>query len=415
MKKIYLKSALALAVTAASCQALANGIALNEQSASSAGTAYAGRASTARDASILYGNPAGLSRLERTQISAGGAFIHAKTDISNAQAQGAVPFTGTNDGDMVPDSGVPFAYFATPLEGNWHFGVGLYAPFGVAGDYEDSFLGRYEGLKSEVQVVTLQPTLSYAFNDRVSVGIGPTFNRIEGTLTAGVNPAFPDGKADIEGHDSAVGYNVGLLVALTDQLDWGVTYHSKVEYTLNGNTDLTGVPLPGLNGHYSAKLDITMPESVDTSFTYRLDDQWTLFAGATWTRWSRLKEFAVENSGVNAAYQPLFGTVREELNWEDTLSVAVGTAYQLNPEWQLRAGFALDPSPTSNEDRTVRIPVSNRKIATLGAGWAPTRNLSVDVAYAYLWESKGSVNQDTYSADFENSAHGVSGQVTYRF
>lgn len=417
MKKIYLKSALALAVSAASSHALANGLALNEQSASGAGSAYAGRASTAQDASVIYGNPAGLSRLDRTQVSGGVAFIHAETDIHNPQS----PFPGRNKGDMVPDSTVPFGYFATPLNDQWHFGLGVYVPFGVASDYESGFMGRYEGMKSKVQVITVQPTVSYAFNDRVSVGVGPTFNRIDGNLTSALpgaafgDPTLPDSKVDIKGDDTAVGYNVGVLVAITDQLDWGITYHSKVKYGLKGHTKVMGTPAPGLDGRYRASLDITMPESVDSSVTYRLDDQWTLFAGATWTRWSRLNEMMVENKGVNPVYQGDFGVVGEELNWEDTVAFAVGGAYQFNPQWQLRAGLALDPSPTSNDDRTVRIPVGNRKTATLGAGWTPNPDLSVDLAYAYLWESSSQVNQDTYSAEYKNSAHGLSAQVTYRF
>lgn len=48
-----------MALLSASTIAGANGIALNEQSASSAGTAYAGRSSSALDASTIYGNPAG--------------------------------------------------------------------------------------------------------------------------------------------------------------------------------------------------------------------------------------------------------------------------------------------------------------------------------------------------------------------
>ena len=62
---------LAAAIAAASSQTLANGLALNEQSASSAGSAYAGRASSAANASTLYGNPAGMSRLKRAEISVG--------------------------------------------------------------------------------------------------------------------------------------------------------------------------------------------------------------------------------------------------------------------------------------------------------------------------------------------------------
>lgn len=416
MKKIYLKSAIAMAVATASTQVLANGLALNEQNASGTGTSYAGRASTPRDASTIYGNPAGLSRLNRAQISAGAAFIHANTDISDVNS----PVPGTSKGDMVPDSTVPFAYYAQPLNDKIHVGLGLYVPFGVESDYERSFQGRYHGLHSLVQVITVQPTISYKINDRVSIGGGPTFNRIDGKLTSAVpggtfgSAALPDSYVDIEGHDEAVGYNLGLLVAITDDLDWGVTYHSKVDYTLKGHTNISGTPAPGLDGHYKARLDITMPESVDTSFTYRLD-RWSLYAGATWTRWSRLQSISVENSGLLAPYQPGFGTVSEPLNWQDTWSYALGAAYQLNPQWQLRAGFAVDPSPTSNADRTVRIPVGNRKTASIGAGWTPTPAVTVDVAYAYLRESKAGVNQAGYNAEYQNSADGVSAQVTYRF
>src|SRR5699024_2536378 len=86
-----LATLLAALLAAASFQLSANGLALNEQSASGAGTAYAGRASSALDASTIYGNPAGLSRLSRMQISAGTAAIFADTDISDAQG----PFGGT--------------------------------------------------------------------------------------------------------------------------------------------------------------------------------------------------------------------------------------------------------------------------------------------------------------------------------
>ncbi|WP_197468337.1 OmpP1/FadL family transporter, partial [Alcanivorax sp. HI0083] len=220
------KAVLAAAIAAASTQVMANGLALNEQSASSAGSAYAGRASTAINASTLYGNPAGMSRLDRAEVSGGLAFIDASTDISNAQ--GTLP--GTNDGDMVPFSTVPFAYYVTPLNDKWHAGIGLYAPFGVESDYEDGWQGRYNGLKSMVQVVTIQPTVSYAFNDRISVGFGPTFSRIDGELTSNLpGVAFgsaTDPKVEIEGDDETVGFNAGALFSLTETLDWGITYHS---------------------------------------------------------------------------------------------------------------------------------------------------------------------------------------------
>src|SRR5690625_3713878 len=74
-------SALAGAVLFASQGAVAAGLTLNEQSASAMGTAYAGRSSSALDASTVFGNPAGMSRLDRMQVSGGLAFIDAHTKI----------------------------------------------------------------------------------------------------------------------------------------------------------------------------------------------------------------------------------------------------------------------------------------------------------------------------------------------
>lgn len=423
MTRIF-KTSLALAITAASSQTFANGLAINEQSASGMGTAFAGRSSSAQDASTVFGNPAGLSKLKQNEVSGGFAVVDANVDIHDEQSAA----TGTNKGDMVPLASVPFGYLAMPLNEDWHFGLGVYVPFGVISDYEKSFQGRYKGLYSKVQVITVQPTLSYKINDRVSVGFGPTFNRIDGKLTNnlatnGLLGSEGDTKLNIKGDDTAVGYNVGVLVDVTDDTTWGLTYHSKVDYTLEGHTKVTNAPSPlGLNGKYDAKLDITMPESVDTSITHKLNDQWTLYGGATWTRWSRLEKIAVENEGVPALGQSLgFGTLTEQLQWKDTWSYAIGAAYQLNPEWVLRTGFAIDGAPTTNEHRNVRIPVGNRKILSLGAGWTPSPEVTIDVAYSYLRENEAPINQEesafqpAYQAKYRNSAHGLGAQVTYRF
>lgn len=62
MRFPFIRSALAISLSLASSTLFANGLSLNEQSASGAGTAFAGRASSALDASTIFGNPAGLSK-----------------------------------------------------------------------------------------------------------------------------------------------------------------------------------------------------------------------------------------------------------------------------------------------------------------------------------------------------------------
>ncbi|MGV8890440.1 MAG: OmpP1/FadL family transporter [Pseudomonas sp.] len=423
MNKVMLKTTLSLAVTLASAQIFASGFAINEQSISGMGTGFAGRSSSADDASTIFGNPAGMSRLKREQVTGGAAFLDAHTDISDASSR---PNGGTNDGDMVPFIAVPMGYYVKPIDEHWAFGVGMYAPFGLVTDYENGFAGRYFGSKSEVKIVTLQPTVSYAFNDTVSIGFGPTINRIDGKLESNLslNPRAADGTVKIKGDDTALGYNIGILVQATDSTRVGLTYHSKVKYKLEGDTKVNYSLLGALGQNpsqkYDASLDITTPESVDFSVTHQLDDQWTLYAGSTWTRWSRLKEISVENEGVPAALAARgFGTITEEQNWHDTWAHAIGASYKLNKQWVLRTGFSVDQAPTNNENRSPRIPTGDRKIFSLGAGWSPTDDLTIDVAYSYLVEESVKVNnsngRQTYSAKYENSANGFGVGATYRF
>ncbi|WP_223458885.1 MULTISPECIES: outer membrane protein transport protein [unclassified Pseudomonas] len=420
----WIKFTGAAAILSVSTSAGANGIALNEQSASSAGTAYAGRSSSALDASTIFGNPAGLTKLKRTEISGGAAVVSVSDDISDAQSSAP----GTNKGNSVPLGVVPFVYMSTPLDERFSIGLGLYAPSGLINDYESGFQGRYHGSYSTTKEITLQPTIAYRINDYVSIGGGPTINRfdakLQNDLATGALNNGQDTEVTIKGDDTALGYNLGILFDLSEATSWGINYHSKVAYHLKGHTEVSGSPsvIP-LDGNYDNKIDITMPESVDTSITHHFNSRWTGYLGTTWKRWSRIQKVEAVNSGLSPLGQAAgLGSVTEEMNWRDTWATAVGASYQLNQQWLLRAGYAYDPSPIRNADRSVRVPVGNRQAVTLGGAYSPNSDLTIDFAYGYLWDSKVSVKQSNnsglqpeYSAKYDNSANGISVQATYRY
>jgi len=363
-----------------------------------------------------------MSRLKREEVSFGMAAIHAKTDIKDTSATTAIgtPVSGSNDGDMVPFTAVPMGYYVKPIDDKWAVGVGLYVPFGMITDYERGYQGRYHGDYSEVRVITVQPTISYRFNEKLSVGFGPTLNRIDGELQSAtfLGTGIPDGRVSVKGDDTAVGFNAGILYEFTPHTRMGLTYRSKVEYTLEGNTELKeGFGLTQLGGKYDASLDLTTPESIDVSVTHELNDQWTLYAGAMLTRWSRFEAIVIENEGLPSG--PL-NPIVEDQEWHDTWSYALGAAYKLNREWTLRTGLAFDQSPTNNVDRSPRIPSGDRTAVSFGVGWNPTDDITVDLAYSYLWEEdtkvrRNSQTRGTYYADYENSAHGFGASLSYRF
>lgn len=424
MKKVMLKTTLSLAIGMVSTQLLAAGFAVNEQSISGMGTGFAGRSSSADDASTIYGNPAGMSRIKREQISLGAAVIDASTDIRDGSGR---PFGGTNDGNMVPLIAVPMGYYVKPIDDHWAFGVGIYSPFGLVTQYEHNFAGRYFAKKSDVKVVTLQPTVSYAFNDKISIGFGPTINHINGQLTSAtptVTPGGvgPDGEVKVKGNDTALGYNIGVLAQVADHTRVGLTYHSMVNYKLEGNTEIDGLGFGPFSGSkFDASLALKTPESADFSVTHELNDDWTLYAGSTFTRWSRLQSIVVNNEGVPAPLAAAgLGSITEVQNWHNTWAHAIGAAYKLNKQWTLRTGFSVDQSPTNNTDRSPRIPTGDRKAISFGAGYSPTDDVTIDVAYSYLKEDDTTINlvsptKGAYSATYKNSASGFGTSVTYRF
>ena len=416
-----------------STQLLANGLQLNEQSISSAGKAYSGRASDAQDATIVYGNPAGMSKLSGEHISVGVSFLEAKSDISSVNTSVA----GTSQGDMVPGPVVvPSGFYTLQLDRDWHVGFGVYAPFGGTTDYENSFQGRYRSSRTQVKVVTFQPTVSYRINNRWSIGFGPTLNRIDGLLESKINNRAVGGQGDgtvkVTGDDTAVGFNIGVMFDPFDVLTLGLTYHSKVKYTLEGTTKASGangmlgaIPalgLPGVNGKYDSSLDLTTPETVEASLTWQLNDRVDFSAGALWSRWSRLPELNVENEGVPAPYA-IFNTINETLKWRDTWSFSTGMSYRLNKQWKLRTGLAYEPTPMPNEYTTTRAPTGDRRIVTVGVNWQATDQMSLDMAYGYIHEDPVKVSQPTsqgglrpgYSAKYQNDISGVGVQLNFAF
>ncbi|GGJ90303.1 OmpP1/FadL family transporter [Pseudomonas matsuisoli] len=427
MKKIGIHSGIALVLGALASQAHASGFALNEQSISAMGMAFSGRASAATDASTVFGNPAGMALIDREQVTLGVAGIFARSDIKDTSSTlnvGGTPVAsnaGSNDGDMVPSIGIPMGYYVKPIDDRWAFGLGVYVPFGLLTDYESGFQGRYFGDYSEVEVITVQPTVSFRINDQLSVGFGPTINRISGQLESAVfgGPGIPDSRVKIEGDDTAFGFNAGILYEITPQTRVGLTYHSMVDYKLEGDTRFSGVAFGPFAGKYDAELDLKTPESVDLGITHALNDQWTLHASATWTRWSRLESLLVENQ-LGAPVS----SIEEEQDWKDTWAYSIGAAYQLNEEWVLRAGIGIDESPANDTHRSPRVPINDRTNFSIGAGWSPTKDLTIDVAYLYLREDDADIDQSrpvsagvtqNYSATYENSAHTVGAQLTYRF
>src|SRR3989441_8989630 len=85
----------------------AAGFQVNEQSARGLGSAFAGEAAAAEDASTIFFNPAGMTRLSGTQFVSAGFAIKPSAHFHNRgsrlnSAVGGGTVSGTNDGNGTP-------------------------------------------------------------------------------------------------------------------------------------------------------------------------------------------------------------------------------------------------------------------------------------------------------------------------
>src|SRR5581483_4650720 len=196
IRKTAASLAVASALAVGYSQAHASAFALQEQNASGLGNSFAGQAATAENAGTIYFNPAGMSFLPAgPQLSLGGDYIKPSTKFSDggstaAGFPGAAATQrplGSNGGEAGNPAFVPNLYFATDIARNLKAGVGISVPFGLATEYDSDWIGRFQAIKSEIQAVNINPSVSWKMNDRTALGFGLNYQRIDAELTNAVN------------------------------------------------------------------------------------------------------------------------------------------------------------------------------------------------------------------------------------
>jgi long-chain fatty acid transport protein len=453
-----------LALAFAGGSAYGAAFALQENSGSGLGNAFAGGAASAEDASTIWTNPAGMSKLPRLE---GAIAVHVITPSFKFHDDGSVnaafqPLGGTG-GDAGSSTFVPNVFVNVPINPAWNFGIGINAPFGLKTEYDDGWLGRFQGLKSDIKTIDVNPSVSWKVTPTFAVGAGVNWQRVDAEFTQNVNysaalaqaagvaaagglippaliptivAATPglQAKTKIEADDSAWGWNLGFLWDVTPDTRVGGQWRSSIRYHATGNVTFDYPALPALPpalgavvGGLAANInggplnnggittDIKLPDIANLSIFSRLNPQWDVMADVQWTRWSTIKDLTfVRTTGVTLASTPE--------NFDDAWRVAVGATYHTGP-WALRGGLAWDETPVNTTDRTVRLPDENRFWLTAGAQYKFNPNWKLDAGFAYIWINSGDINQNAGSTaanglvkgHYDASVTIFSAQLTYTF
>lgn len=432
-----------------------------ESSPSRLGNAFAGTASAADDASTVFFNGAGMTRLDGPTVQLGGHYIMPEADFEN---DGSTTAAGTSlsgdDGNTDESALVPNFYYSTPLNDTVSFGLGINAPFGLSSSYDEAWVGRYHATDSELETININPSVAFQATDRLSVGFGVNFQSIDATLekevdsfaacfSAATAPVAAGGgglsdaaanancgaahggpgnraadvSSKVTGDDRGVGIDLSMLYEFDADSRIGVSWRQGVHYTLEGDVNFSQSDKadscaadPFCNGATAdgnVSADVELPDILTVSATHGIGDDWRLDADIAWYEWDSIQELRIERPNGQEV-----STL--ELEYDNTVRYALGGTYTGFSGMALRAGVAHDESPISSEETvTPRIPDGDRTWLTVGATFDLSEQASVDVGFAHLFVDEVEVDNteqgNTLRGEFDPTVNILSVAGNWRF
>ena len=371
------------------------------------------------NASNQWYNPATLAGLKKAELSA--AVHQVWVDTSFEGDASTTPF-GNAPGDF--DDVEPFigsAFLAVPLTDMMTFGLGVNSPFGTKVEYDDNWgnqiapplfpvpagTGDFYSTESDLKTYNVNPSLGIQLTDNLNVGVGVSYQRLDADIrNAGTR---------LEGDDDGYGWNLGLTYSPDDNNHFGVAYRSKIEYDVEGDITFNPIVAGPLAGTYEGETSVDLPASLQLSYAGDLSDRTQILMGVEWMEWSSLDKLEIDHAGP----APLPNPAVETFDWENTVRYSLGVRHAMNDTTVLRAGVAQEESTQGTDNRSAISPDSDRVWVTLGAGFTPVENMTIDVGYAHIFVEDADINRMDkgvpLKGTYELDADVIGAQLSYRF
>jgi len=172
----------------------ASGFGLREESADGVATAYAGEAAKAYDASTAYYNPAGMSFLGSSEVSATASWISPDVKFSGSNSNplyssgiGGPTVSGVDGPNVVKPAAIGSIFGVWKVNSDLAVGATFAIPYGQRSEYKENFVGRYQAEASDITDYEASLVVSYKLAPNLSVGGGVRGDYFTGRLSQDLN------------------------------------------------------------------------------------------------------------------------------------------------------------------------------------------------------------------------------------
>lgn len=380
-----------LAATATS--ALAEGLAIREQSAWGQGASYAGVAAGGSVSSMFW-NPATITQTGQFALEFSGSLLLPRAEQTGTSS--LAPF-GFIDG--TPNSGqaafVPAGYATIRLTDNIWVGVAINSPFGLETVFKNpNWAGAFYGQTSTLHTYNATPTIAIKLADWLSVGGGVQAeygrSNIKYATDFVLSPFGPQvllGEATANGW--GFGWTAGATITPTASTQIGLGYRSGVDQKFSGNATFGGATFGGFAGTPGAfTTTLKLPGIASLGVRQGLTSQLTLLGTVEWTNWSRIGTATlVQPNGAPVLFPSPPGTqvpLAVPFQWRDSWLYSLGLEYLVSPNWKVRGGFAYETNAIPDQVRVPLVPDNSRMLYSVGASNQISNGISVDLAYSFI-------------------------------
>lgn len=366
-----------LAVIAVSASAaFAGGYRLNESGAKATamGGAFVARAD---DPSAIFFNPAGLSYLKGMNVMLGGELILPSTSFRSLSPVSTE--TDMNSISFFP----PNAYITYSMDNGLGFGVGLYTPYGLGTDWPTNWPGNTIVTTINLQTFYINPTISYSYENLVSVGIG--FDYVLGSVELAQRVPTPfttEPTATLKGSGNGSTFNFGVLITPVKEISLGFSYRGRANLKATDGT-LTFSGLGSLAGQSefangTVSTSVPLPASWSIGLAYK-GDKYSVEADYQWVGWSAYTSLNLNIAqGSTTTEKSIVG------DYNDSYVLRVGGDYIINRMFTVRAGVFYDKSPVPDMYLEPLLPDADKLGLNIGVGVNVTNNITVDASYMFL-------------------------------
>ncbi|HEH9425469.1 TPA: outer membrane protein transport protein [Aeromonas sobria] len=356
--------------------AMAGGLALYETSTANSALANAGAAARAQGAETIASNPAGMTKLEGTQLQVNGGVVYGDLELDLDKG-------GNNGGNALQTAPLGSFYLTHAINDQWVAGFGMFGSHGLGIDYGDGWDGHSYVQSAKLTGIAFAPSLAYRIDSNWSMGASliAMHGALESSLEVAAIGSNPLQGREFSDSDWAYGASFGVLYELDQHSRIGLSYFSELKWELEDQL-FSNAPLSRLGG---LGVDMMIPQTVTLSGYHQLNDQWALLASANWQQWSRFGDIDVAS---------VVGNQTIDMHYKDTWHLSLGTQFDVSPALRLSSGIAYDSSAVDDAHRTVNLPMGEGWRWGLGASYQLSPATKLEASYTLAWLGDMAVHHD---------------------